>query len=176
MIAASALVEYLQIIGVGASGSESVPAAVSSPPPASAPVPTYIAEAAARLPHRKKTVGAAFDAVGRPLTSGDIVSGQELDPGIPPTDTRLRRDGKWHLLESTQTHVEGKVAAKMRQEGVRQASVVVTRPPCPGPDGCRVRLGQILPRGSVLSVYVAGEDGTVRHFGTFTGTGEAVPS
>jgi hypothetical protein len=173
--AARTLVKYMQTIGVDV-GSAGAAAASGSGTLSPDSIPAFIAEAAARLTHRKKTVGSAFDQDGQPLIGQDIMSGGELEPGIPPTDTRLRRDGKWHRLESARTHVEGKVAAKMRKDGQQRVSVIVTRPPCPGPDGCRVRLRQVLPAGATLTVYVANPDGTARYFDTFLGTGEAVSS
>lgn len=54
-------------------------------------------------------------------------------------------------------HAETKLAALMRDTGVRHASVVVNNPPCSGRFGCEVLVGLILPEGSSLTIH--GPDG-----------------
>jgi hypothetical protein len=73
-------------------------------------------------------------------------------------------------------HVEGHVAAVMRgPDGPREVWLVVTRAPCEYvPFGCDRILGDILPAGSRLHVYVAQPDGPPRPWKTYTGNGRAV--
>jgi hypothetical protein len=88
----------------------------------------------------------------------------------------LRRDDKnnqWHRLKSAVEHVEGHASAVMRRSnGPKDAVLVVSQPPCPGPYGCDNVLPALLPPGSRLAVYVVSADGTARYWKTYTGTGE----
>jgi hypothetical protein len=73
------------------------------------------------------------------------------------------------------THVEGHVAAIMRQpNGPSEVSLVITRAPCGEEFGCDATLRKMLPPGSVLTVYVQDENGVPRHYDTYEGTGEGV--
>ncbi|GAA1315727.1 DddA-like double-stranded DNA deaminase toxin [Saccharothrix xinjiangensis] len=60
------------------------------------------------------------------------------------------------------THVEMKVAARMRRDGITDAVVVVNHSPCRLMWGCENLLGVVLPEGSRLTVY--GTDGYQRIF------------
>jgi hypothetical protein len=71
------------------------------------------------------------------------------------------------------THVEGHVAAMMRERGgPREVILVGTREPCPDKFGCDATLRSMLPRGGVLHVYVRDGNGHTTYFDTYVGTGE----
>ncbi|MFD1320129.1 DddA-like double-stranded DNA deaminase toxin [Micromonospora sonneratiae] len=124
------------------------------------------------LPRNNKTVGVLATADG--LTrSKPIWSGAH---GPAAGALGLRRDDKsnqWHRLKSAVEHVEGHAAAIIRRpNGPKDAVLVVSAPPCPGPYGCSTILSALLPANSRLSVYVMGADGRARFWRTYVGTGE----
>lgn len=126
------------------------------------------------LPRSNKTVGVLATADG--LTrSKPIWSGAH---GPAAGALGLRRDDKinqWHRLKSAVEHVEGHAAAIMRRpNGPKDAVLVVSAPPCPGPYGCSTILSALLPADSRLSVYVMGADGRARFWRTYVGTGEGI--
>ncbi|MCR3746113.1 DddA-like double-stranded DNA deaminase toxin [Lentzea californiensis] len=69
----------------------------------------------------------------------------------------------WHVLKDTQfpekgppitiTHVETKLAVRMRRENIRHASVVINYTPCRMKWGCDNLLPVLLPEGYTLTVY-----------------------
>ncbi len=78
-------------------------------------------------------------------------------------------------LDVALTHVEGHVAALMRAgRAPQRVKLVVSEAPCPQRWGCHRMLPGLLPAGSELDVYVAGEDGSVRHHHTYRGLGTGV--
>ncbi|MGW0434084.1 DddA-like double-stranded DNA deaminase toxin [Micromonospora sp. NPDC003197] len=124
------------------------------------------------LPRSNKTVGVLATADGR-TRSKPMWSGTHGPAAGAPG---LRRDDKinqWHRLKSAVEHVEGHAAAVMRRpSGPKDAVLVLSAPPCPGPYGCSTILPELLPANSRLSVYVMGADGRVRFWRTYVGTGE----
>jgi hypothetical protein len=178
--AASALVEYGQIIGVklGSTAAAATPGKSDSGAVATAAVPTVVRDIARRLraPPGAKTAGIATTADGAPLHDGVVVNGAH--GALVDNAASLRTDDPvipWHQTSATRTHVEGHITALMRQpEGPRDVVLVLNRPPCPGQRGCRTLLPGMLPQGSRLHVYVAGEDGNVRLFKTYVGNGRGV--
>ncbi|GAA4604363.1 hypothetical protein GCM10023195_14820 [Actinoallomurus liliacearum] len=63
----------------------------------------------------------------------------------------------------TETHVEIKLAAYMRENGIRSTTLVVNHIPCDdGPLSCDRLIPQILPAGSTMTVH--GADGLVRSY------------
>jgi hypothetical protein len=155
---------------VGGNADDPVPPSGTSPPPWLASVAEALLPL---LPRGSKTAGilASVDGVTRskPIWSGVQGPGANA-PG-------LRRDDKvnqWHRLKSAIEHVEGHVAAIMRRDtGPKDAVLVLSQPPCPGPYGCATILPALLPARSRLAVYVVGTDGRTRYWKTYTGTGEA---
>jgi hypothetical protein len=177
--AASALVEYGQIIGanLGNAAAAATPGTSDVGVTASA-VPTIVRDIARRLrvPPGAKTAGIATTAGGTPLHEGVVVNG--TDGALVDNAASIRTDDPvipWHQVSATRTHVEGHIAALMRQpEGPKEVVLVVNRPPCPGQRGCRTLLPGMLPQGSRMHVYVAGEDGSVSLFRTYVGNGRGV--
>ncbi|GAA3759537.1 hypothetical protein GCM10022225_51230 [Plantactinospora mayteni] len=105
----------------------------------------------------------------KPIWSGEDGPGQ----GAPG----LRRDSplRWHQMASATQHVEGHVAAVLRRPNApKHAVLVVSAPPCGGPKGCHRRLAEMLPEGTTLGVYVAGDDGTTTWWADYHGNGRGV--
>ncbi|MFT7837705.1 SCP1.201-like deaminase [Saccharothrix sp. BKS2] len=93
----------------------------------------------------------APDGTVRPIVSGD---GPEADSAAGYLRALpLPRRG----LPFATWHAETKLAAHMRDTGIRHVSVVVNNPPCPGTFGCETLVGLILPEGSSLTIH--GPDG-----------------
>ncbi|ASU78017.1 hypothetical protein CDG81_06500 [Actinopolyspora erythraea] len=65
-------------------------------------------------------------------------------------------------MPETSTHVETKVAMRMREAGVTHAAVTINNEVCDGPLGCRAAVAAILPKGYVLDVYEPGATRPVR--------------
>ncbi|GAA1596504.1 hypothetical protein GCM10009804_61270 [Kribbella hippodromi] len=57
-----------------------------------------------------------------------------------------------HLLQIT-SHVEIKFAMFMRERGLRRATLVVNKRPCPGEAGCDEMLKDFLPKGAKLTIF-----------------------
>ncbi|TCC39932.1 hypothetical protein E0H50_05385 [Kribbella sindirgiensis] len=57
-----------------------------------------------------------------------------------------------HLLQIT-SHVEIKFAMFMRERGLRRATLVVNKRPCPGEAGCDEMLKDFLPNGAKLTLF-----------------------
>lgn len=51
--------------------------------------------------------------------------------------------------------VEMKLAAYMRNHGIRSATLVINNTPCPGPFGCDALVPVLLPEGCTLTVHGA---------------------
>ncbi len=62
----------------------------------------------------------------------------------------------------TASHAELKLAAHMRANGIRHATIVINHVPCKLDFGCEALLGVLLPEGYSLTVY--GTDGYHRTF------------
>lgn len=74
----------------------------------------------------------------------------------------------------TTDHVEGKLAARMRQPGGPvNVTAVINKTPCAGPIGCDETLPHIIPRDSAVTLYVRDASG-VRHYRTYHGTGRGL--
>ncbi|WP_245556131.1 DddA-like double-stranded DNA deaminase toxin [Actinopolyspora mortivallis] len=65
-------------------------------------------------------------------------------------------------MPETSTHVETKVAMRMREAGITHAAVAINNEMCDGPLGCRAAVAAILPKGYVLDVYEPGATRPVR--------------
>ncbi|GLY52827.1 DddA-like double-stranded DNA deaminase toxin [Lentzea sp. NBRC 102530] len=98
----------------------------------------------------QKTHGRWFTSVGEEARS--VVSGEDADSAVV-----------WRVLQETQfpekgppitiTHVETKLAVRMRRENVRHATVVINYTPCRMKWGCDNLLPVLLPTGCTLTVY-----------------------
>ena len=75
---------------------------------------------------------------------------------------QLFKDMKARRIPIRASDVEMKLAAHMRENGIRSATLVVNNVPCEGPLGCDALLPVILPNGYTLTVY--GPDGFVREY------------
>jgi hypothetical protein len=132
----------------------------TSPPPSTEP--PEVAAARAELPPpvvkgtRTRTHGqwSSSDAPAdrKPITSGT------RDDFYADTQRYLQQNGMGQTVIGS--HVETKVAVYMRQEGIRDVTVVINHQPCEGPLGCDTLLPRVLPEGSTLTVYGTAQDGT----------------
>jgi hypothetical protein len=154
--------DYLNSIG-GAS-----PAATASPTPG--PVPASeparpsgerIEQLRAELPPdilpldqrpsdepRRRTHGRWIgpDGQARPIVSGEDELYAESVKAFPALG--LRRG-----LPRRASDVEMKLAAYMRNHGIRSATAVINNIPCPGPYGCDELVPVLLPEGCTLTVH-----------------------
>ncbi|ADD45052.1 DddA-like double-stranded DNA deaminase toxin [Stackebrandtia nassauensis] len=74
-------------------------------------------------------------------------------------------------------HIEGKIAAYMRQKGFTDGCVYLNARPCSGPDGCARNLPDLLPVGSTLHVHARYIDRTGEtrfYYREYRGTGKAL--
>lgn len=164
----------------------------------SEPTPKFIATAAADLrkllPRGTKTVGAPFLPDGRPLVDRNgapfiddegnaielIWSGVKGPArGAPGVRTDGPPSRRWHELWPVLHHVEGHIAALMRTPNApTHVTLVISQEPCSSPrgrpPGCDQLIPDVLPRRSVLSVYVANEDGSVKRWKSYIGNGRGV--
>jgi hypothetical protein len=125
-----------------------------------------------RVPDGAKVAGLIATPTAEPLHDRPIVNGARG----AVVDNRATLRPRWRHLDVALTHVEGHVAAIMREpDGPKQVVLVVSREPCPGELGCRKLLPGMLPADAHLSVYVADRDG-VRYFDTYLGTGAGAAS
>ncbi|MBT0768646.1 hypothetical protein KIH74_06890 [Kineosporia sp. J2-2] len=138
-------------------------------------IPDWVRVAGARLPSRQgdkraKTTGIVLDPVNGRAAGPEIVSGE--DRGLVQ-DLALRTP-RLKFATSLLSHVESHVAAGVRRGlFARESLLVINNRPCRDQLGCDTLLPYILPRGAVLHVYVAHEDGT-SHFRTYEGNGELI--
>lgn len=107
------------------------------------------------------------DPAGRPV--GDLIYSGTTGPGAGGPGLV----GRWRHLESLTEHTEGHAAASMRQGGIRNGVLYLSRYPCPGPDGCFENVAAALRPGQRLTMWVVNEDGSTVRVQRF-GTGEAV--
>jgi hypothetical protein len=176
-----ALVEYGHIAGINvATPIAGQPAkepqqstAVSPVQPAggtsatSETLPGRLAEAARSLPKRR----------AKEPTSGVALIGNEQVPMKSGREPSAAADLKsaYKLIATTTDHLEAKLASRMRREHVSEASVLTNNPPCDyEPYGCEKILSRLLPAGARLTVYVRDDDGQVRLWRTYTGSGKAI--
>jgi hypothetical protein len=159
---------------LGATSSAGTPAATASPTPAptvtSGTVPTSeptalsrerIEQLRAELPPdilppdqrpqdepRRRTHGRWIgpDGQARPITSGEDELYAESVKAFPALG--LRRG-----LPRRASDVEMKLAAYIRNRGIRSAIVVINNTPCPGPYGCDELVPVLLPEGCTLTVH-----------------------
>lgn len=86
----------------------------------------------------------------------------QMPPGTPGFDPRYH----------STTHVESHAAAYMRQNRLTEATLYINKSPCGGDPkdlyGCQQLLGQRLPAGAKLHIYV-GDGANYQFFNTFTG-------
>lgn len=100
----------------------------------------------ARLPIRPR---------GKGKTTGIlVVNGEELPPIVSGRAGYARNipKGTSGFNGITRTHVEGHVAAYMRQNGVKYAVLYINNIPCAGVPGCDAMLPRMLPEGAELKV------------------------
>lgn len=181
--ATTALVDYAGSIGIRLSMSptsqpgtapplspphrDTAPATSTKPDERSRSIPKWIAEASHRLPNRKPkdpTSGIAFiDGEQNPMRSGrDPSAAADLKPG-------------YRMIATTTDHLEAKLAARMRRQQTKEASLITNNAPCDyEPYGCDAILPRLLPAGSRLTVFVREDDGQVRLWRTYTGNGRAI--
>ncbi|WP_326557139.1 DddA-like double-stranded DNA deaminase toxin [Micromonospora sp. NBC_01796] len=171
---AAAVETYMITIGIPVSGGDPPPALGTTAPVDPPPHLSEIgASLRAMLPRGTKTVGMLVSPDGRtrskPIWSGEDGPGH----GAPG----LRRDSplRWHQMAAATQHVEGHTAAVLREPNApKRAVLVVSAPPCGGPKGCHRRLAEMLPEGTTLRVYVAGDDGTTTWWADYHGNGGGV--
>ncbi|SFD94773.1 SCP1.201-like deaminase [Actinopolyspora alba] len=65
-------------------------------------------------------------------------------------------------MPETSTHVETKVAMRMRESGITYAAITINNHVCDGPLGCRTAVAVILPKSYVLEVWEPAETRPVR--------------
>lgn len=128
---------------------------------ASTPIPTDEERVAAirrNLPEPErptagtKTTGRWFtgDGPARSLVSGD-------GPDARIVHDSLREEGYRHPGPPiVTTHVEMKLAAQMRRDGIREATLVIDNVPCAKILGCENLIGVVLPAGYSLTVHGTG--------------------
>ncbi|MDG4834114.1 SCP1.201-like deaminase [Solwaraspora sp. WMMD1047] len=169
---ADAVEAYMTSIGV--------PLKAQSPPPKPGGVagtPTFPAGVAAAaailrslLPRGSKVAGMLLSPDGRTRSKPIWSGGDGPGAGAPG----LRRDSalRWHQMAAATQHVEGHAAAILRRPAApAEAILVVSAPPCGGPKGCHRRLAEMLPVGTTLRVYVAGDGDTPTWWADYHGNG-----
>jgi nucleic acid/nucleotide deaminase of polymorphic system toxin len=148
--------------------------------------PSYVRRfaEALRIPAGAKAAGIACARDGtplhdpnKPLTNGR--RGGFEDTANATTLSRKRVGARdqplWYQLDVALTHVEGHVAARMREpDGPHEVVLVVTREPCGGELGCDAMLRSLIPRRATLYVYVAEPGRPARYFRSYTGDGKGV--
>ncbi|GAA2774810.1 DddA-like double-stranded DNA deaminase toxin [Saccharopolyspora taberi] len=87
-----------------------------------------------------------------------VVSGEDELTDL--ANQYLVEAGVRRVPAAVSTHVETKLAARMRHEGIEHAEVVINNLPCPGPFGCDRLVPMVLPEGSSLTVHGTAEDGS----------------
>lgn len=154
-------------------GSSAPSPPASSPPPAPSKPPEEPPEVRAartelpppvvkgtRTPTHGRWSSADAPADMKPVTSGT------RDDLYQVTQQYLEANGMGQTVIGS--HVETKLAVHMRQEDIRDATVVINHRPCDGPLGCDTLLPRVLPEGSTLTVFGTAQDGTrTKH--TYTG-------
>jgi hypothetical protein len=172
---AIALADYAQAIGLRIDGTvgtttsgEAGPGPVGQPP--GADVPPDVQRLAGRLTPWQPggdTVGYAYDAGGRRLEDERFVSGR-----IESAAQGLA--GRYRLVRTFTDHIEGHVAARMREPGGPDHVVLVqNNEPCQYAAGCHRLLRDVLPVGKTITVYVKDQQG-VRRYGVYEGNGKGV--
>lgn len=165
----AAVEEYIAYLERGGESEGSPPPTGGQRPTGGLPpIPASVRRAAERIPvwqPRAPTRGLAWlDEDGEPV---DFVSGRD----------RSAREGlcpEYALRVVTTDHVEGKLAARMRQPGGPvNVTTVLNKEPCEGPVGCDATLPHIIPRDATVTVYVKNEAG-VRLYGIYHGTGKGI--
>ena len=75
---------------------------------------------------------------------------------------QLFKNMKVRRIPVRASDVEMKLAAHMRKNGIRSATLIINHVPCEGPLGCDALVSVILPKGYTLTVY--GANGFVREY------------
>lgn len=114
-----------------------------------------------------------MDAHGHPI-------GKEwkADPRSPAADTSsFKEPWKSDPRYTIRAHIEGQVAAMMRNTGITRTEVYLNVPPCGSRDKdpyrCAANLRAILPVGSTMTVWTIRERGNPQK-NVYQGTGEAL--
>lgn len=186
---------YLTLIGAGAAftgGADTPfdgkrPAAVTS-----GSEPSRLKDFTPDKPHRQaleeiKRVGWPRTGDGRVQARGYLYDseGRKLFPSPlrasghgPGSDTRdLKEPYRSDARYKTRYHVEGHTAAHMRRNGITEAVLYISIPPCgrrdKDPYRCDANMAKLLPEGSRLVVWVVRERGMPERI-VYRGTGEAL--
>lgn len=158
--ASGLLTAYVERVGGPGDAGATIP-----PPPPSAPSPRASAsdvrerveQLRRQLPtrsageRRQKTHGRWF-APGQDAT--ELVSG--VDALTERVNEALRAEGCPRRPVTAAADVELKLAAHMRDQGVREATLVINNEPCRGDLGCDTLVPAILPEGYSLTVFGPG--------------------
>ncbi|WP_378265579.1 DddA-like double-stranded DNA deaminase toxin [Amycolatopsis pigmentata] len=136
--------------------------AAAPQPDAGPPTPERIEQLRAELPpdigrfNGRKTHGRWIDA------NGEVHAETSGKDGKYDEAIRLFKELKARRIPLRASDVEMKLAAHMRRNGIRSATLVINHVPCEGPLGCDALIPVILPAGYKLTVY--GTDGFVREY------------
>ncbi|HEX5493674.1 MAG TPA: DddA-like double-stranded DNA deaminase toxin [Mycobacteriales bacterium] len=151
--ATRAVREHVQTY-IAALGVTGIPQAGQTTPTVRSAHPPDPSRALAELPawtRGDKTRGFWLDEHGarRPLVSG------EHEPWFERANQRAAELGLIGegATMATAADVELKFATRMRQDGIREATIVINRAPCGGRLGCRRNLPDFLPDGGALTIY-----------------------
>jgi hypothetical protein len=116
--------------------------------------------------------GRLYDAEGRPITG-------TIEAGRGPADAAADLKEPWASDErmTTRWHLEGHVAAVMREHRLKEAVVYINLAPCGTMQKdqwrCHPNLKHLLPVGARLRIWAVREDGKIREY-VYHGTGEAL--
>ncbi|GAA4932472.1 DddA-like double-stranded DNA deaminase toxin [Streptomyces coeruleoprunus] len=122
-----------------------------------------------RGPTAGQVVDKAGNRIGGVMTSGRTASTRAIDTFLKSSPHAARpRAGAEHTAA---THVETKIAWRMREHGITHADVVINNSGgvCRGPFSCDQAVRAILPRGSTMTVWYPTPSGLVPF--TITGVG-----
>jgi hypothetical protein len=170
-----ALEQYITGPLLGGSGGGGAPP--GAPPPPAAPPP----EARPFKPMRTDPEKAdeLRPYVGEPIAYATLYDehGRKLVGIHNAGDDGPARDADWRepwaSMPRLRRHVEAHAAARMTQDRHRQLAMYINMPPCSYPDGCKLNVADLLPKGTTLWVHQAQANGMVRVH-RFGGTGKAI--
>jgi hypothetical protein len=121
--------------------------------------PLFVKQAWEALAGKRLTTGRLFDTTGRELTA-ELTSG--TDETTAAIDDFLRNspdiDNPPAGPFAAATHTDTKFAWWMRNNGVKDADLVINNPrgPCSGPYSCQAAIRAILKQGSTLRIWYPG--------------------
>ena len=191
--AATAIAEYRRIIGVDPAGTAVLPAQPPRPlMPSGRSVPGPVTDRWQRVPDPPATIsrlGSRFAPRpaddGRPTTG--VVAGRPEsvrsggDDRSIADDLEIRRLRDGTPPDPVYRHVEGKVAAWMRRDGVESANLAIDNTTCgsnerdrTAPFSCERLLPSILPPLARLTIWSTRDGGRTWWRADFIGTGERI--